>query len=70
MRTVYFDLFGKKMKMHIDIDTNDEERVRVRLMNAINLNLTIDKITKLEKKKTSNQTDITIEELKSFFGMK
>lgn len=70
MRTVYFSIFGKKMKMNIDINTDDEERIKARLINIIRENVSIDKVTGVDKKVNSSQVDLAIEELKGFFGMK
>lgn len=70
MRTVYFSVFGKKMKMNIDINTDDEERIKARLINIIRENISVHKVTGVDKKVNSSQVDLTIEELKGFFGMK
>lgn len=72
MRTVYFRVFGKKMKMNIDINTDDEERIKARLINIIRENVSVDKVTGgVDKKVNNSQVDLAIlEELKGFFGMK
>lgn len=70
MRTVYFSIFGKKMKMNIDINTDDEERIKARLINIIRENVSVHKVTGVDKKVNSSQVDLAIEELKGFFGMK
>lgn len=69
MRTVYFSVFGKKMKMNIDISTDDKERIKARLINIIRENISVDKVTGDVDKKVNSQVDLTIEELKGFFGM-
>lgn len=70
MRTVYFSVFGKKMKMNIDISTDDKERIKARLINIIRENISVDKVTGDVDKKVNSQVDLTIEELKGFFGIK